>query len=162
MHPTLLWLYGRGIPLITGIPLMKYSQITSEIYVGPQYRRAGKYRLEKFGITGTVNLRFEFDDSLHGLSLKDYCYLPVINDCAPTLEQLNNGVTFIRQVIAKGGKVYIHCQGGLSRAPTMAAAYFINQGFSLKEAVELIQHIRPFIEIKSIQMEQLKYFEAMQ
>lgn len=161
LRPTLIWLYGRGIPLITGIPIMKYSQITPEIYVGPSYRAVGKRRLEQFGISGSVNLQFEFDDRLHGLALKDYCYLPVINNCAPTIEQLTAGVTFIQQVLAAGGKVYIHCQGGISRAPTMAAAYFIIQGFTLNEAIRLIQRVRPFIDIKPVQLEQLERFDAM-
>ncbi len=158
----LIWLYGRGTPIITGIPIMKYSQITPEIYVGPQYREAGKRRLEQLGITGSVNLRIEFDDRVHGLSLREYCYIPIINDHAPTLAQLSQGVAFVRWIVAEKGKVYIHCQGGLGRAPTMAAAYFISQGFTLNEAVRLIKQVRPFIEIKPSQMEQLERFEAMQ
>jgi len=159
---TLTWLYGRGTPIITGIPIMKYSRITPEIYVGPQYREVGKRRLEQLGITGSVNLRSEFDDRIHGLALQEYCYIPIINDHAPTLEQLNQGIAFVRRIIAERGKVYIHCRSGLGRAPTMAAAYFISQGFTISEAVRLIQQVRPFIEIKPTQMEQLKHFEAMQ
>lgn len=162
LYLTMLWLYGRGLPILTGIPIMKYSHITPEIYVGPQYRQAGKSRLEKLGITGSVNLRIEFDDQPHGLALKEYCYIPVINDHAPTIEQLEQGVAFMQRIIANGGKVYIHCQGGLGRAPTMAAAYFIRQGYKLNEAVKLIKQTRPFIEIKPSQIAQLQQFESMQ
>jgi protein-tyrosine phosphatase len=158
---TLLWLYGRGVPLITGIPIMKYSQITPQIYVGPQYRQAGKRKLEQLGINGDLNLRIEFNDAAHDLALKNYCYLPTIDDTAPTLEQLAEGITFIRQVMVGGGKVYIHCQGGIGRAPTMAAAYFINQGLKLDEAIELIKKSRPFIKIMPQQMDQLKRFERL-
>jgi protein-tyrosine phosphatase len=156
---TLIWIYGRGIPFITGVPILKYSRITPQIYVGPQYRQAGKRKLEQSGINGDVNLRIEFDDAAHGLALENYCHLPTVDDTAPTLDHLQQGVAFIRQVTSAGGKVYIHCAGGVGRAPTMAAAYFISQGLSLEDALILIKKTRPFIKITPEQMEQLERFE---
>jgi protein-tyrosine phosphatase len=159
---TLNWLYGRGIPLITGVPMMKYSRITPEIYVGPQYRQAGKRKLERLGINGDLNLRVEFDDAAHGLALEHYCHLPTNDDDAPTLGHLNQGIAFIRRVTAEGGKVYIHCAAGVGRAPTMAAAYLISQGLGLEETIALIKKSRPFIKIMPPQMEQLRRFELNQ
>ncbi|MBI5960592.1 MAG: dual specificity protein phosphatase family protein, partial [Chloroflexi bacterium] len=106
-----------------------------------------------------VNLRTEFDDAAHGLSLAQYCHLPTVDDGAPTFDHLEKGVDFIRQVVDSGGKVYIHCAGGVGRAPTMAAAYFISRGLSLDEALKLIRKTRPFINIMPPQMDQLKQFE---
>lgn len=156
---TLVWFYARGLPFMTGVPLERYSRITPEVYIGPQYRRAGKRRLEKLGITGGVNMRIEFDDAARNLALPNYCHLPTIDDDAPTLAHLQEGVAFIQRVISDGGKVYIHCAGGIGRAPTMAAAYFISQGHTLDEAIALIKKARPFISITPIQLEQLKKFE---
>lgn len=158
----LVWLYGRGIPMLTGVPLFKYSQITPQLFVGPQYRQAGKRKLESLEINSSLNLRIEFDDSAHGLALKNYCYIPVINEHAPSLEQLQQGISFIQQEIANGKKIYIHCQGGLGRAPTFAAAYLISQGLTTNEAIEKIQLIRPFIDIKPGQKEQLQKYETLQ
>jgi hypothetical protein len=162
LRTTLIWIYGRGIPKLTGIPLIKYSQVTPEIYVGPQYRRRGKRKLERLGIDGDVNLRIEFDDAAHRLALKRYCHLPTVDDAAISLDHLKQGVAFIQRVIAEGGKVYIHCAGGVGRAPMMAAAYFISQGMTLNEAIALIKKTRPFISIMPSQMERLKRFEALQ
>lgn len=159
VRTTLIWIYGRGIPKLTGVPLLQFSEITPEIYVGPQYGRRGKRKLEQAGITGGINLRIEFDDAEHGLALKHYCYLPTIDDDAPTMEHLHQGVAFMNEVIAQNGRVYIHCAGGVGRAPTMAAAYFISQGMSLDEALALIRKARPFINIMPPQMEQLRAFE---
>ncbi|MEM7344867.1 MAG: dual specificity protein phosphatase [Chloroflexota bacterium] len=156
---TLIWVYGRGVPLLTGIPLLRFSQITPEIYVGAQFNQAGKRKLERAGITGDINLRIEFDDAAHNLDLAHYCYLPTIDDHAPTLEHLEEGVSFIEQIITDGGKVYIHCAGGIGRAPTMASAYFISQGMMLEEAINLIKEARPFINIMPPQLTQLKLFE---
>src|SRR5262245_5906459 len=88
---TLLWLYGRGIPLVVGIPVMRYSQITPQLYVGAQFGKSGKRKLESLGISGCVNLRIEFDDAAHGLALGRYYYLPTVDDTAPSLEHLSEG-----------------------------------------------------------------------
>ncbi len=161
MRVTVLWLYARGVPYFTGVPILKYSQITPQIYVGSQFNEVGKQTLERAGITGDVNMRIEFDDAAHGLNLEHYCYLPTVDDHAPTIEHLNEGVAFIEQIIADGGKVYIHCAGGIGRAPTMATAYFITQGYSLADAEALIKKSRPFIRITPPQRAQLEKFEAL-
>jgi protein-tyrosine phosphatase len=64
-------------------------------------------------------------------------------------------------VIDSGGKVYIHCAGGVGRAPTLATAYFITQGMTFDEAVALIRRTRPFINIMPPQFAQLKQFETL-
>ena len=155
VRTTLIWMYGRGRPKLSGVPLMQYSQITPQVYVGPQYGPAGKRKLEELGITGDVNLRVEFDDAAHNLALQHYCHLPTVDDDAPSIEHLQQGVKFIEQLLNNGEKVYIHCAGGIGRAPTMAAAYFISQGMSLPEAIALIKKTRPFINIMPPQMERL-------
>ena len=162
LTPTLLWLYVRGVDFIRGVPFQRYCRITPAVYVGPQYRKSGKRALERWGITGSVNMRKDHDDALQGLTFDHYCHLPTVDDQAPTLDQLERGVEFIEQVLSKGGKVYIHCAGGIGRAPTMAAAYFIHQGMALEEAIALIKKTRPIIRIMPPQLEQLERFEDLQ
>ncbi len=161
LKTTLMWVYGRGLPFLTGIPTMQFSRITPQIYVGPQYNAAGKRKLVLCGINAGVNMRGEFDDAAHGLALEKYCHLPTVDDTAPTLEHIRKGIDFIREVVNDGGKVYIHCAGGIGRAPTIAAAYFMSRGYTLEEAIALIKKARPFINIMPPQMEQLKRFEAI-
>jgi len=117
LRTTLLWLYARGIPKLTGVPLLRFSAITPQIAVGPQYGRRGKRHLEANGYTGSVNLRAEFDDAAHGLALAAYCHLPTVDDAAISLDHLERGVAFIRDVVERGGKVYIHCAGGVGARP---------------------------------------------
>jgi protein-tyrosine phosphatase len=107
-----------------------------------------------------MDLRVEFDDAAHGLAPDLYCYIPTVDDQAPTLEQLDEGVRFIKRVIDSGGTVYIHCGAGVGRAPTMAAAYLIATGMSLEGSLELIRKVRPFIYIMPPQMKQLEAFAA--
>ncbi|MBI4621322.1 MAG: ATP-grasp domain-containing protein [Desulfobacterales bacterium] len=149
--------YSEGM----GIPIVKYSRITPQIYIGAQHSLAGKRKLNRMGINGIVNMRSEFDDNQHDLVLGDYCYLPTVEFTAPEIEQLQKGVAFIKRVVEKDGKVYIHCSEGISRAPTLAAAYFISQGMSHPDAVASIKESRPFINILPVQMTRLSEFADM-
>jgi hypothetical protein len=161
VRTTLTWMYARGIPKLTGIPILKYSRITEQIFVGPQYRLLGKGSLEASGIHTCVNLRIEFDDREHGLALEHYCYLPTVDDMAPAIDQLHKGAAFISDAVQNGRKVYIHCAGGVGRAPTMAAAYFLSRGISLDQALGTIRKVRSFVNIMPGQMEQLQRFEKL-
>jgi len=158
---TMIWFYAQGVSLITGVPIVKYCQITPQIFVGPQYRRLGKFKLAQLGINSDVNMRIEFDDAAHGLAMERYCHLPTVDGEMPTLEQLNQGIAFIKQALENGGKVYIHCAQGVGRAPTLAAAYFIYQGIKPEEAVSIIKNSRPFIRISPAQFDQLKRLSAV-
>jgi protein-tyrosine phosphatase len=162
VRTTLLWAYGRGIAKVTGIPPLRFSKITDQLYVGPQFDQKGKAHLEANGIHACVNLRVEFDDAEYGLNLAHYCYLPTVDDDAPSQQHLEAGVAFIRQRIEAGDKVYIHCAGGVGRAPTMAAAYLISTGLSITEALDVIRAARPFITPTRPQMSALRQYEAAQ
>ena len=161
---TALWAYARGIPYITGVPLLRYSRVAPALYVGPQYRSRGKRTLARAGITHIVNMRSEFDDAAHGLTLQDaadrYCHLPTPDDRAPSPAHLAQGAAFIRDAIRGGGKVYIHCSAGVGRAPTMAAAYLIEQGCDMDAALDLIRKARPFINLTPPQIQALRRLDA--
>ena len=158
---TLLWLYGRGMPAVTGVPLLRFSQVTPVLFVGPQFRKNGLRHLNQNGIFAVVNMRKERDDAAFGLAPEKYLHLPTIDDQAPSLEHLQLGVDFITEVISSGGKVYIHCGAGVGRAPTMAAAYLVSTGMTLEDALSTIRKVRPFIYIMPPQMAQLVQFSNL-
>lgn len=137
------------------------SQITPDIYIGPQYYRVGKSRLERLGIKFSINMQLEFDSASFGLGLEHHCYLPTEDDEAPGIDQLRRGIDFIKKAIGDGGKVYVHCALGRGRSPTMVAAYFIDQGLTVDDAIETIRKARPIIELSPDQLEQLGYFETV-
>jgi protein-tyrosine phosphatase len=160
LYTTLLWAYGRGLPAITGKPILRFSQVTPQLYVGPQFRRNGLRMLADHGIRAVVNMRHEKDDAACGLAASHYCYLPTVDDQALNEDTLSRGIAFISAQIANGEKVYIHCGAGVGRAPSMAAAYLISTGKSLSEALQMIRAVRPFIYITPPQMTGLEAFEA--
>jgi len=155
------WVYSRGYTKLTGLPTLSFSRVTPQLYVGAQHNARGKALLERHGIHYAINMRDEYDDAANGIALQNYCYLPTIDDTAPSLEHLQKGVQFIHEAIRGEGKVYIHCAGGIGRAPTMALAYLISTGLSLEEAIALIKRARPFINIMPPQLEVLRDFERM-
>lgn len=137
---------------------MEYSKITEDIYVGMQPNQALKAELEALGITASINLRAEFDDAAHGLAFPGYCYLPTVDFTAPTLAHLQQGVSFIQQNLAAGGKVYIHCAAGVGRAPTMGAAYLISQGKTVADSLAWLKRQRPVIDLDKAQITVLYEF----
>lgn len=110
------------------------------------------------GITAVVNLRTEFDDEAAGIAPERYLYLPTIDDCPPSVAQLQTGVVFIEEEIRRGGSVYVHCGAGVGRAPTMVAAYLVSTGLTTVEAWARIRQVRPFIRPKRAQIAQVRRF----
>ena len=167
VRTTALWAYARGIPKITGIPLLDYSRVCESLYVGPQHRRSGKNALIQAGITHIVNMRSEFDDAEHGLTLGDhphdrYCHLPTVDDDPISESHIEKGIEFIDTALREGNRVYIHCSAGVGRAPSMAAAYLISHGHPFNEALSLIGRVRPFIRLTPLQVDSLRQFEERQ
>ena len=165
VRTTALWAYARGVPKVTGVPLLDYSRVTDSLYVGPQHRINGRRALLQAGITHIVNMRSEFDDAAHGLTPDDgysdsYCYLPTVDDEPISEAHIARGIEFIHGAIEGGGKVYIHCSAGVGRAPSMAAAYLISTGYGMNDALELIRKARPFIRLTAKQLDALRRFKT--
>ena len=164
VRTTALWAYARGLPKLTGVPMLRYSRVTDTLFVGPQFRRNGKAALIRAGITHIVNMRSEFDDAEHGLTIGNdfpdyYCHLPTADDEPIAESHIVRGVEFIDSAVGRDGKVYIHCSAGVGRAPSMAAAYLISKGVRAEDALGKIRRVRPFIRPTPGQILALKEFE---
>jgi atypical dual specificity phosphatase len=68
--------------------------------------------------------------------------IPVRDFTAPKLADFQKFLE-IGSKSLKEGKVLIHCQGGLGRTGTMAAAYWIKKGLSASKAIEKVRKSRP-------------------
>jgi predicted protein tyrosine phosphatase len=161
LRVTAWWAADHAVRIMTGAPLRRVSQITPQLHVGGQYRRRGWSRMEARGITAVVNMRVEFDDREEGIAPPRYLHLQVVDDVAPTLEQLRRGCAFIAEEEARDGVVYVHCGSGIGRAATMAAAYLIDTSRTEDEAWAIIRASRPFIRPTPPQLEQIQRFAAV-
>ena len=136
----------------------EYSKITEYIYIGTNQccqTHFNKKLLSK-GIKADISLEKERLDAPFGVDY--YLWLPVKDHTAPTQKQLMIGVNFIENLIKNKIKVYIHCQRGHGRAPTLVAAYLISKGKIAEQAVEFIKKKRPVIHPNKIQINALRRF----
>lgn len=69
-------------------------------------------------------------------------------------------IDFIRDAIAKDGKVFVHCYAGVSRSATIVIAYLMfEHGLSYSAAIKLVKSKRPFINPNDGFRKQLLLFE---
>lgn len=157
---TLTWLYVILMSKIFGYVPLSYSKITEQVFVGSQYRTLGKLRLRSVGVTATINLREEFDYSDKTWLFEDYVHIPVADETAVSIPQLQEGVHAIEQFIRDNKKVYVHCASGVGRSVMVVIAYLMTQGVTYKSAYATVKSVRPFIYLFPAQRSRLLEFEA--
>jgi protein-tyrosine phosphatase len=117
----------------------------------------------EFGVTAIHNLQDDEDLALHGLRERElaaacakhgieFVRTQVQDGSADAMaERLTPIIAALRDLIAKGQRVYLHCNAGLNRAPTLAIAYLRAHGeMSLDEACGHVKGRRacgPFMTI---------------
>jgi len=60
--------------------------------------------------------------------------------------RLGEIVGLLGRLVDGGGRVYLHCNAGLNRAPTAAIAYLhVREGLSLEAARDAVKQARPCV-----------------
>lgn len=140
---------------------MEVSQITPSVYVGTNACCTVHYKVKLIeqGILHDVSLEGERIDAPFGA--ETFLWLPTEDHAAPTTMDLRLGVDYVTDVLAQGGKVYVHCKNGHGRAPTLVAAWFIaTQGKTVEEAIAEVKAKRPETHIEPAQVDALKRFAS--
>jgi len=115
---------------------------------------------EEHGITAVVSLQDDFDLAAKRLSPADVeaCCRAVDlvyrrigipdGDVALLARELPATVDLLQGLIADGHRVYLHCNAGMNRAPTVAIAYLhVAQGHSIAEATHHVKARRPCVPL---------------
>ncbi len=140
------------------------SEIRRELLIG-EFPRLDDipWLKQEFAVTAVHNLQDDEDLAIHGLreselaSAYGECGIkvvrtPIQDGSADALaEQLGIALAALAGLIGGGERVYLHCNAGLNRAPTLAIAYLrAHCGMSLDEACAHVKARRacgPFMTI---------------
>ena len=110
------------------------------------------------GVKVELNLSQE-ENELPPKELEVYAWLPVPDGAAPSPQQLDIGSGIVNDAIEAGKIVYVHCKNGHGRSPSVVAAYLIRfKGYSVADAIGLIEEKRPESHIEETQKEALRGF----
>lgn len=141
----------------------EHSQITDKIFIGSNMCIGPNCpvhctRFREMGIRAEINLEIERDES-PSPCVEAYLWLPVPDHAAPLVEQLMIGTAAMNEMIQRGMKVYVHCEKGHGRSPTLVAAYFIRyENMTPDAAVSKVWEKRPEIHLEEVQMKALEEF----
>lgn len=115
-------------------------------------------RLE--GFTGIVTLT-EFtlaEEALAGFNFA-VLHLPIPDFQAPSMQQFDQFVAFVDEHLNQGGRVLVHCWAGRGRTGTALAGYFISEGLTALESVDLVRQLRPGSIESGDQMQAISNYE---
>lgn len=87
----------------------------------------------------------------HQLDVK---HLPIVDGRVPSLEQMNEMITWLTERLNTGKKVLVHCVGGLGRAGTVSACFLRAQGFDGEQAIATVRAARSLRAIETEVQEQ--------
>ncbi len=68
--------------------------------------------------------------------------IPMNDHCAPSVDQLEQFVKLVAD-LPPGAKAIVHCNAGIGRAGTFAAAYWVGKGATVSEAIAHVRKARP-------------------
>ncbi len=130
--------------------IFEYNQITPYIYIGTNMCCQGHFEKEllRKGIRADISLEEKRLDSPFGVDF--YLWLPTRDHRAPSQRQLQVGVRLLEELEKDRIKVYVHCERGHGRAPTLVAAYLADsKDMTVDRAIAFIKKKRPVHPNKS-------------
>jgi hypothetical protein len=123
---------------------LNYSDITPRLAVGGAFRKRQIKRLRHRGVTAVVDCRLEAKDDPAALKHAgiEFLHLPTLDRHGFTYDQMHDGVDWVLDHIANGGRAFLHCEHGVGRGPLMACAVLVAQGHSAPEALRMVRRAR--------------------
>src|SRR5260221_429448 len=109
---------------------LSYSDVTPQLAVGGAFRKRQIKQLKHRGVTAVVDCRLEAEDDPVALKQAgiEFLHLPTLDRHGFTYAQMHEGVDWVLDHIANGGRAFFHCEHGVGRRPLMACALLVGQG----------------------------------
>ena len=141
---------------------MDLSWITGRIAVGGGIWNAKNMaEVARAGVTHIIDMQLEFDDRpLAEPAGVQVLWNPIDDDFLPKPAQVfREGVGFARTALEEdGSKILIHCAAGVHRAPMMALALLCSLGWTVADAMALIEARRPVVDFPEVYVDSVKNF----
>jgi len=143
---------------------MDMTWVTDRLGVGGGiWNEQNMIELVKAGVTHVVNMQIEFDDRplCEPYDVK-LLWNATDDDFQPkSPELLDAGVQFALNAFKNPDtKVYVHCAAGVHRAPMMTLAILRAMGWSLEDAMETVQSLRPVVDWADIYVRSVEKYIA--
>ncbi|MFZ0817086.1 MAG: dual specificity protein phosphatase [Candidatus Sulfotelmatobacter sp.] len=141
---------------------MDITWLTDRIAVGGGIWTADNMAaVSRAGITHVIDMQIEFDDTPlaapHGIVV---CWNPVDDDFEPKPPDVFvRGVEFALAALEKNeAKLFVHCAAGVHRAPMMALALLAVMGWTVEDAMDLIETRRPVADFAGVYVRSVENF----
>jgi protein-tyrosine phosphatase len=142
---------------------MDITWITDRIALGGGIWTPDKMeKVAQAGITHIIDMQVEFDDTPlaepHGIGV---LWNAIDDDFQPKPpEVFQRGVDFALHALNSdgSGKLFIHCAAGVHRAPMMTLAVLRVLGYSLDEAMLMIEERRPVVDFADVYVRSVENF----
>ena len=141
---------------------MDMTWVTDQIAVGGGiWNEAKMMEVVRAGVTHIINMQVEFDDTdlaePYGVQV---LWNAIDDDFQPKPPEIfQRGVDFALTAMQDPqAKVFIHCAAGVHRAPMMTLALLRTMGWSLKEAKESIETLRPVVDFAEVYVRSVEDF----
>jgi len=143
---------------------MDMTWITPRIAVGGGIWNAENMaEVARAGITHVIDMQIEFDDTELAAPYGIEVLWNAVDDDFQTKppEVFQRGVEFAERALDEpGGKLFIHCAAGVHRAPMMTLALLRAEGWTLEDALETVQSLRPVVDWADVYVESVEKYIA--
>ncbi|QDV53365.1 phosphatase PAP2/dual specificity phosphatase family protein [Gimesia fumaroli] len=137
----LSWVYYRR-------QCQPWDAVNESVWIGRRLTDQEAEQATAQGVMAVVDLSIAFSEAAAFRNVA-YHHVPVLDLTAPSIDQLEKTIDFIRKH-AENGLVYIHCKIGYSRSAAVVGAYLLAENLveSPEAAIQYLRTIRPSIVIR--------------
>ncbi len=149
--------YNRHKHDVEKMKSFNFNHIVDGIYIGNNMccRVGLNDVLKSEGITVDITLEEKNIDNAIGADV--FIWVPVVDGLTPKEEELRFLARSLKEFVANGRKVYVHCQKGHGRSASTVMAYLLlAKRMSFDDAFMLIKEQRDDIHLNSTQVANLK------
>ncbi|MDM8560549.1 dual specificity protein phosphatase family protein [Candidatus Parabeggiatoa sp. HSG14] len=135
------------------------DEIVPNLYMGYKLWTIDYKRFMSLNIKSTLDLTSEFGEVGFIRTRQNYLCMPLLDTKAPTLNQLEEAVSWITLRLLEG-PVFVHCALGHGRSGTIIAGFLIKHGIvkDVKDAIQFIKTKRPGVGLHPKQLHILEQF----